>query len=483
MTKKYSTILWAGSDEAFDIFASAESKAQALDAAVYSQTMENNSSILDVQNGVGIIQIKGVLTNVDSWYNEYVGLISYNAIQEALYLAVADPAVKEILVDMGSPGGSVYGVTEALAAMDSAASVKPLTLFSDTVMASAAIWLGVPAWKTYVGVLASIGSIGVIAKHVEFSKMRAEAGITETIIRAGEFKQLANSSEPLTEKARGVIKESTDYAYGVFVQSMADYLGKSYQEVDTKMAQGREFTGQQAVDIGLVDAVSTFDEVFATMQTRIHNNESNGGDMKKKTLMSKAVTMAAAASGVAVPTPDGGGSPKELAAAAVLKADGAEAALEAGDTTSTEALAAATLRAEADELTAKVEQPAEPESGSAMDLLKTQLKEKDDEIFALKTDLATANVSAESVESLKEIGAKAINNMVVALGGTELNLSASSAGDIVTQHAATSERFMSEFRVGGVAATSSDDDDTESVETITPVSRMSATRSGMAHKA
>lgn len=523
MKKTYDTILWAGSEEGFETYQNAEENFLALDesirkeAAIHAQVVEEASHLLEVQDGIGLLQIKGVLTHKDSWINRYVGLVSYAEIQEALYFAVADPAIKEILVDMGSPGGSVYGLTEALYAMDQAANAKPLTVFAENVMASAAMWVGIPAWKSYVGVLSSIGSIGVVQKHVEFSKMRIEAGITETIIRSGEFKYLANDSEPLSEKAREIMKSDSQYAYGVFVQSIADYLGKSYQLVDTTMAQGRGFTGQQAVDVGLVDAVSTFDEVFATMQTRIYNNNNGGGDMKKKTLMSKAVTLAAVASGAnladeqtaeelaqaAAALEAQGETPEVLAQAAVTKADEMDAKLEAQEeVTAEEQTEADALRAEAVALTEALESKGpeldaegneiEPEAKkegtggvgepTAMDLLMTQAKAKDDEIFGLKTELAAAKVDAENLEALGGIVAEVVNNMVVALGGTKTDLSKSTVADLVAQHSATQERFMTEFVAGGVAIVGDDEEKLEPVKKVVQTSRMAQAKVKMTRK-
>jgi len=515
MKKTYDTILWAGSQEAFQTYLQAEEKSLELsdtikkEAALHAQASEDASHLLQVHDGIGLLQIKGVLTVRDEWYNRYMGLVSYNEIQEALYYAVSDPAIKEILVDMGSPGGDVSGLVEAVHAMDQAASVKPVTLFAENVIASAAMWLGMPAWKLYVGTLTAVGSIGVIAKHVEFSKMRQEAGITETIIRAGEFKQLANDSEPLTEQARSIIKGSAEYAYGVFVQSVADYLGKSYQLVDSQMAQGREFTGQQAVDIGLVDGVSTFDEVFATMQTRISTN-SNGGDMKKKTLMSKAVALAAAAAGADLgdkQTPEElaeakaaadleaqSATPEKLAEAAVLKADEMDTKLEAQDAITEEEQAEAdTLRAEANALVESLEKDtpepkakkggAEDNEPTALDLLKSQLKEKEEEIFNLKTDLAAAKADTKYLDELKAISAASVNNMTVALGGAKVDLAGATSAELVAQHAAMTERFTTEFKVGGVSAVAGDGEEADSGKETAKPSRMAAVRSGMAPKA
>ena len=465
MKKKYTAQLWAGSDEAYEIFASAQERALTLDAAAYPSAVAiSEDTLLELHGNLGVIQIKGVLTDREAWFNEYFGLISYSKIQEALYQAVANPAVHEILLDVGSPGGTVNGITGMADAVATAAAAKPMTVFAESCMCSGAIWLTVPVKNQFVGALATIGSIGVVAKHTETSKMMADMGVTTTVVRAGAFKQLVNSSEPLTAESKKVLQDSVDYAYGIFLQTIADYKGITCEKVDTQMAQGKEFTGQQAVDAGLVTAVSTFDEVFTTIQNRVNkNNPNNGGPgMQKKYVLTQAVALAAAASGVvldvnaadatAQPTPE------EIAAAVALQAgeESAEATTQAASTDTPEP--------------------------TAMDLLRSQAVEKDEQIFALKTDLAKAQDATGEIDALKEIAAKSVNNMLVALGGSAVDFSTMSASDIVAQHATASARFVTEFKVGGVAATASEDAETAPVKKVATASRLDLAKSKLAVK-
>lgn len=472
MKKRYSTMLWTGSDEAYEVYASACERALTLDASAYAaEIASSEESLLTVVNGVGVIPIQGVLTDQDAWYNDLLGLVSYSRIQEALARAIADPSVHEVLLDVSSPGGGVNGITETVDAMEALVKSKPVSVFAESVMCSGAVWLTSPVKNKYVGVLACIGSVGVVCKHREISKMLAEAGITETVIRAGEFKQIVNGSEPLNAKSEKVLQDSVDYTYKFFVQTIADHMGITYEKANT-MAEGREFTGQQAVDIGLATAVSTFDKVFSELQLRVqkkNKNKQDGGEtgMKKRYALTAAEALTAAAEGINLEASADEGeapTPEEVAAADLL------AEQQSAEASNQLAEGAAEL----------IVVEAEP---TAMDLLKAQAVEKDEQIFALKTELVSAKAEAGEMASFKAIAAKSISNMTVALGGSAVDLSAASASEIVAQHVATSARFVSEFKVGGVGATSSQEDDIAPVKVAATASRLELVKSKMAVRA
>jgi signal peptide peptidase SppA len=390
-----------------------------------SETSENPSfnRLLSVVDDVAIISIHGSLTNTEAWYNEYYGLIAYSEIVDALYQAALDPNIKEVLLDVASGGGAVNGVLDAVSAVERTAKVKKVTAFTSSVMCSAAYWLVAPAHERYASAVATVGSIGVVIKHVEYSKMAEKEGVKETIIRSGEFKQISNASEPLSEKAEADLQEKSDYIYGIFVDSVATHLNSTYQIVDTKMADGKEFIGQQAVDVGLVDAVASFEDVFGGIQSRITKN--GGQEMKKRYL--GAAALAAAAAGIAseaeVTTPETGATAPEVTA------DGTPEVPEA---------------------------PApEPEAADAgtVAYLSAQLKEKDDALLAAKVEAAGLAKQVEAIAGLKVALAGVVNNMTVALGGSkDEKLAESDPVALLAVFNATMSRTVEAFKVGGIAA-------------------------------
>lgn len=449
MKKTYTTqtSLWAGTEESMQQFNALAEKWEAVTPAEAGIVMKQGCStcegddddeeepprLLSVSDGVGLITVHGALTNEDKWWNAYAGLTYYGDIQKAVFAAVADPNVREILYDVHSPGGMVSGAQDTMSMIANAAKVKRSTMYSSLV-ASAAYWIMAGVKERAVAATAMVGSIGVLLRHVEFSKAAEMAGVTETVIRAGKYKQLANSAEPLTDMAKKELQAQAEHIYQVFVQDVADGLKISYQQADA-MAQGREFIGSQAVDAGLVDKVESFDEVYASIVKR----NQRGGSTPMKKNYSMAAALAAAATGV--------GAPEALASPAdeEVVSEGApapEASAKAPDSIPEAAPdAVAAVDSEVIKLTAQV------------DLLKAQIAEKDEALFAAKTEAK----AYASMPKMKAIVAQTVSNMQVALGGVvDTNLESMASEDLVARHEAVLAQFVEKFKVGGVSASATD---------------------------
>jgi len=132
-------------------------------------------------------------------------------------------------------------------------------------VASAAYYIASAADKIFIsGDMPPIGSIGVVTSHIDYSKMDERHGIKETEIYAGKYKRIASYVEPLSQEGREYIQDRVDYIYSIFVNDVAKYRGVSVDTVLKNMADGQIFIGRQALDAGLVDGVSTFDQLLDT---------------------------------------------------------------------------------------------------------------------------------------------------------------------------------------------------------------------------
>lgn len=449
--------LWAGSQESYEKWA-------AIDAAIDEKMLayvpgqdqqdpeDDLPDLLDIQGGVGVISIMGPLTNRDSWMNSIMGVVSYGQIREALVYAAESPNVTQILLNIDSGGGSVSGCldTSSLIAMVND-KIKPVTAFADGMMCSAAYWLGCSAGEVYGSQTADIGSIGVIATHMERSKMLKEMGIGATVIRSGEFKALANGVEPLSDVAKAQIQSQLDAAYKVFVTHAAAARNVPYDYCDANMANGKEFFGQQALDAGLVDGITSYDALMQELlnksidtSKKSMNNSGNtppGGDMKR-TISTEQLLAAAAEGGVAAAA---GVAPDAAAIAAQAEADAAAALAAKSELDAAAAAAAAALAAK--EVTSDT---------GVVAMLQAQLKEANASLmqanldaFALKSQYDAMKASHDG---LVLIAKKSVGNMRVALGGSAVDLSAMSAESILAEHQSMSVQFLANYKVGGVAA-------------------------------
>jgi hypothetical protein len=157
----------------------------------------------------------------------------------------------------------------AASAVMAARGVKPIATYSDGTMASAAYWVGSAADRVYVSSgVDQVGSIGVVASHVDVSQREQALGIKTTEIVAGKFKRISSQYGPLTESGRQSIQDQVDYLYSLFVGDVAAQRGVSADQVIADMADGRVFIGQQAIDAGLVDGITTLNDVIAQINDR-----------------------------------------------------------------------------------------------------------------------------------------------------------------------------------------------------------------------
>lgn len=471
--------VWAGTEASLKAALEAEEGAtQRLAAGNYTQEQEQElPRLLEISDGVAVISIKGSLNNDEGWINEVFGMTGYPEIRDALVTAANDPEVKQILLDIDSGGGAVSGVSDTANLIRMVNDqVKPVSTFSDGTMASAAYWLGCAAGSVSAGKTAVVGSIGVISTHMERSQALKEAGIGVTVIRAGKFKALANSVEPLSAAGKAQIQQVVDAAYGIFVDHVANMRGQTYDYTDQTMAQGQEFVGEAGVKAGLIDSIKNFDQVMGELKTKAIDSSNNfmdnrgkpkvpltgaGGttlsgeaDMKIKQALTEA-NIAALASGasalnagdVEVPTPEAVAADAALVAEAEQsKADKIEVKLVVDAEAAKEVIDAAIEKVDA--------------STATVQLLNSQLVAKDEallqagiKISKLEDQIATTSASAEP---LREIACKSLNNMRVALNMAAVDMSAMSGVQIVAEHAALSDQFAAQYKVGGIAAVNAD---------------------------
>ena len=446
MSKRYvmQDSLWAGTEASLGAFmSSSEAIAEKMAAGMFEDDEEDDDlpEILQIQNGVGVLSIHGPLTNNDSPWNRFFGITSYNDIREAMMAAAGRDDIETILLDINSGGGAVNGVDDAaklISMIDR--NVKPVIAYTDGAMCSAAYWLGSSAREVYASNVAVVGSIGVISTHMEHSKALKEDGIGVTVMRAGKYKALANSVEPLTKEAKDQIQGQLDQVYSIFLNHVAAARGKSADYADQHMAQGREFIGQQALGAQLVDGIESFDSVMSMAQKRFvgaqgQDNRATfvqqGTPMKQKHAMTEQ-ELAAIAAGISVE--------------AATDAEGSADVTESGE---------ANVEANAE---ANVEAGAEANSGESalVAYLQGEVKAKSDALLETQIEVRGLKEKVSGMEAthsgLLEVVKKSLNQMQVALGGSAMDLASMDAAAVLNEHKRLTADFQKAFKAGGVAA-------------------------------
>jgi signal peptide peptidase SppA len=187
-------------------------------------------------------------------------------ISNALSAALADETVSQVLLEIDSPGGSVFGIAE-LGEQIRAAN-KPVVGIANSMAASAAYWLLAQCSEAYVTPGGMVGSIGVYTAHEDVSKAMEAAGIAVTLISAGKYKVEGAPFGPLSDEAKAYTQASVDNYYSMFTKAVAKGRKVPVDSVRNGMGQGRVLSADAALSENMVDGVATFAEVVSKMQRK-----------------------------------------------------------------------------------------------------------------------------------------------------------------------------------------------------------------------
>ncbi len=222
--------------------------------------------------GVAIIPVMGTLVQRASGLDAMSGMTSYSSVSRLIDAAIQDRDVNSILLEMDSPGGEVSGLYDIADSIYAAREQKPIWAIANEQAYSAAYAIASSAAKLYMPRTAGVGSIGVIAMHVDQSKRDATQGYTYTAIYAGDKKNDFNSHAPLSDSATADLQAEIDRLYTMFVDTVARNRGISAQVV--KDTQAGVMNPQQATELGFADGIATLAEVVSMMETEFPKSHS-----------------------------------------------------------------------------------------------------------------------------------------------------------------------------------------------------------------
>lgn len=219
-----------------------------------------------VVDGVAVISAMGGLVHRTKLAADSSLLIGYNDLAADVEDALGKSDVHAIALVMDSPGGEVAGAFELAERIYAARGRKPIVAVADGMAASAAYLAASAADEVVLTNTSYVGSIGVVMRHVDFSRALANDGITVSHIFAGEHKIDGNPYQPLPDAVRAALQADIEGLYQMFVQTVAKHRGMDEQAVrDTRAGVYR---GVAAVAARLADRIGTVDAVVAELATR-----------------------------------------------------------------------------------------------------------------------------------------------------------------------------------------------------------------------
>lgn len=170
-----------------------------------------------------------------------------------------DDSVKAIIVHVNSPGGGAAASEEIYRAMRRVRDEKKkkIVVSIETVGASGAYYVSAGANKIYANEASIVGSIGVIAEWYNYTELLKWAKLKNEVIKTGEFKDTGNPAREMTPAEREYMQQLVNNLKEQFVSNVADGRGMKREDVES-IANGKVWSGQQALDMKLIDEIGDF---------------------------------------------------------------------------------------------------------------------------------------------------------------------------------------------------------------------------------
>ncbi len=169
---------------------------------------------------------------------------------------VEDRKFPALLLRIDSPGGTVGDSQEIYEALKRLQSKVKIVASFGNISASGGVYIGMGAPHIVSNPGTITGSIGVILRGNNIERLLDRVGVSFKVVKSGPYKDILAFDREMTETERQILQDLIDISYGQFVQTVADSRKLSVDTVKT-FADGRVFTGEQALSLGVVDRLGT----------------------------------------------------------------------------------------------------------------------------------------------------------------------------------------------------------------------------------
>ena len=180
---------------------------------------------------------------------------------ESLDAIAKDDSVKALVVRIDSPGGAVGPSQEIFSELKKLGKELPIVASIGGVGASGGYYIACAAQKIYANPGAITGSIGVIAQFASYEKLLDWAMIDVEIIKSGKYKDVGSSFRKMNEADKQYIQQLIDNVYEQFKSVVADARDLDTKQID-KVADGKIYTGEQALNLKLIDELGTINDAI-----------------------------------------------------------------------------------------------------------------------------------------------------------------------------------------------------------------------------
>jgi len=176
---------------------------------------------------------------------------------------VKDPSIKVIVLRIDSPGGAVAPAQEIYEEVRKAATKKKVIVSMGSIAASGGYYIASPATKIVANPGTLTGSIGVIMEIPNIEGLMNKLGIKTEVVKSGRHKDMASLFRGIKKEEREILQNVLDDVHDQFIKAVAEGRKMPYDDVK-KIADGRIFTGGQALKAGLIDELGSLEDAVQT---------------------------------------------------------------------------------------------------------------------------------------------------------------------------------------------------------------------------
>lgn len=203
-------------------------------------------SELRISTGIGLVEVKGLIIDPLETVKQ-------------LHDFGKDEKVKAVVVRIDSPGGVVGPSQEIWSAVKRLKEKKPVVVSMGSVAASGGYYIAAPATLIYANPGTITGSIGVLMKFSNLEGLMGKVGMKSFTLKTGKFKDVGSPSRSMSEEEKAMLQSVIESTHSQFVKAVAE--GRKLPEAQVReIADGRIFSGEQALGIKLIDRLGTLQD-------------------------------------------------------------------------------------------------------------------------------------------------------------------------------------------------------------------------------
>lgn len=208
-----------------------------------------------------VIEVSGIIGAPDD-ASLLAATLSHDQLLSQIRQAANDPKIKAVVLRIESPGGGVVASSEIHAMLKKVLEAeKPLVVSMGSMAASGGYYIATPADKIYANPDTLTGSLGVIISALNYEEAFDKLGLDQVVYKSGKYKDILSPARDATEQEDEILQAFVDEAYQEFVDVIVEGRELPREQV-LNLADGRIYSGRQALNFNLVDELGNLDQAI-----------------------------------------------------------------------------------------------------------------------------------------------------------------------------------------------------------------------------